>query len=63
LELLLEMAEATRLPMWQRMLLEVVKRARLFLSGRSRIIYILGRKRNTSVTMALSVTHIHMVIT
>jgi hypothetical protein len=45
------------------MLLDVVKRARLFLSGRSRIIYILGRKRKTSVTMALSVTHMHIVIT
>jgi hypothetical protein len=45
------------------MLLEVVNRARLFRSGRSKIIYIFGRKRKTSVTMALSVTHMHIVIT
>jgi hypothetical protein len=60
---LLETAEATRLPMWQRMLLDVVKCARVFLSGRRIIMYIFGRKRKTRVTVALRVTHMHIVIT
>lgn len=63
LELFSETAEATLEPMWHRMDLLVVKRARLFLSGFTRIMYNLGTKRKTQMTIALRVTHMHSVMT